>query len=135
MATIAQRQSTLLRNALRGNSIFSAVSGLITAVGAGVLVQYIGAGNTIFYLVIGIGLLFHAATLFFNTRTNNVNPAFAWYAIIGDVVWVIATAVILLTDAFSLSAEGKWLLLIIGDIVLIFAIAQYIGLRRMNRAS
>ena len=59
---------------------------------------------------------------------------FAWYAIIGDVVWVIGTAAILLTDAFSLTSEGKWLLFIIGDIVLTFAVVQYIGLRRMNRA-
>lgn len=133
MATITKTQSSLLRNALRGNGIFSAASGLIMAVGAGILVQFLGAGTTLFYIVVGIGLLFHAGTLFFNTRTEGINSAFAWYAIIGDVVWVIGTAVILLTDAFNLSPEGKWTLLIIGDIVLTFAIVQYVGLRRMNR--
>ncbi len=134
MASITQTQSSFLRNALRGNGLFSAVSGLITALAAGALVQFIGAGNNIFYIVIGIGLLFHAANLFFNTRSERINPMFAWYAIIGDVVWVIGTAAILLTDAFSLTSEGKWLLFIIGDIVLTFAVVQYIGLRRMNRA-
>lgn len=133
MVTIAKSQSNLLRQSLRGNSIFSAISGLIITFGAGFLVQFMAAGNTIFYLVLGIVLLFHAATLFQNSRTNQINPAFAWYAIVGDVVWVLASAYILLTDSFGLSTEGKWAVLIIADIVLIFAIAQYIGLRRQSR--
>ena len=74
MASITQTQSSFLRNALRGNGLFSAVSGLITALAAGALVKFIGAGNNIFYIVIGIGLLFHAANLFFNTRSERINP-------------------------------------------------------------
>jgi len=133
MATLTQNHSSLLRNALRGNGIFSILSGIITAIGAGWLVNYLGAGTTLFFAVIGVGLIFHALTLLYNTRGEEVNRMFAWYAIIGDALWVIGTAVILLTDAFNLTVGGKWLLLIIGDIVLIFGIVQYIGLRRMNR--
>ena len=134
MATATQSQSNLLRNALRGNSIFSAMSGLITAIGAGVLVQFMDVGSVALYLVVGIALIIHAVMLYLNTRTDRINVGFAWYAIIGDVLWVLATAFILLTDSFNLSSEGKWLLLFIGDIVLLFAIAQFLGLRRMNRS-
>ena len=134
MATATQPQSNLLRNALRGNSIFSAMSGLITAIGAGVLVQFMDVGSVALYLVVGIALIIHAVMLYLNTRTDRINVGFAWYAIIGDVLWVLATAFILLTDSFNLSSEGKWLLLFIGDIVLLFAIAQFWGLRRMNRS-
>lgn len=134
MATATQVQSNLLRNALRGNSIFSAISGLITAIGAGILVQFMSVGTVTLYLIVGVALIFHAVTLFMNTRTDHIHVGFAWYAIIGDVLWVLATAFILLTDSFSLSAEGKWLLLFIGDIVLLFAIAQFIGLRRMKKS-
>ena len=134
MATATQSQSNLLRNALRGNSIFSAMSGLITAIGASVLVQFMDVGSAALYLVVGIALIIHAVMLYLNTRTDRINVGFAWYAIIGDVLWVLATAFILLTDSFNLSSEGKWLLLFIGDIVLLFAIAQFLGLRRMNRS-
>ncbi|GAB5492640.1 MAG: hypothetical protein Phog2KO_28550 [Phototrophicaceae bacterium] len=133
MTTIHNTQSTLLRNALRANSAFSAISGIITAIGAGVLVQFMGVGTLALYIIIGLALVFHAVTLLMNTRTDNINVGFAWYAIIGDILWVLATAFILLTDSFSLSTDGKWLLLFIADIVLLFAIAQFIGLRRMQK--
>lgn len=110
------------------------MSGLITAIGAGVLVQFMDVGSVTLYLVVGIALIIHAVMLYLNTRTDRINVGFAWYAIVGDVLWVLATAFILLTDSFNLSSEGKWLLLFIGDIVLLFAIAQFLGLRRMNRS-
>lgn len=133
MATLTQSQNNnLIHKALQANGIFSGISGLMTLLGATMLVQFFGAGTALFFIVLGAGLIFHAVTLYMNTRTQNVNRYFAWYAIAGDIAWVLATALILLTNAFDLSSGGKWLLLIIGDIVLIFAIVQFIGLRRMK---
>lgn len=123
----------LLRNTLRGNSVFSVVSGIILIVDAGMLADFMGISSPLPFIVIGIGLLLHAANLFLNTRTRPVKKGLGWFAIIGDLAWVAATAVILLTDAFSITGGGKWLLLIIGDVVLLFAIAQYIGIRRMSQ--
>jgi hypothetical protein len=132
MATLTINNDNLLRNALRGNSIFSALTGLILVVDAQPLANFMGIEATLPFIVIGIGLLLHAANIFLNTRNRPVSKSFGWFAVIGDVVWVVATAVILITDAFALTGNGKWLLLIIADIVLVFAIAQYLGIRRMR---
>src|SRR5829696_1121111 len=133
MATLTtSNNDNLLRNTLRGNSIFSAVSGVLALIDARLLANFMGIETTIPFVVLGVGLLLYAAYLFINTCTRPLNKFFGWFAIIADAVWVIATAVILLTDAFALTNVGKWLLLIIGDMVLVFAIVQYIGLRRMK---
>jgi hypothetical protein len=58
----------------------------------------------------------------------------AWYAIEGDVGWIVATIAILLLDPWGFTTGGKWLLAFIGDIVAAFAILQYLGLRRLNHA-
>ncbi len=132
MATQAQQAPSLLRNALRANAVFSGISGLTMTVGAAQIANLMGTGNTLFYVIIGIGLLIFAADLFYFTRHPKISATFAWLAIIGDMIWVIASAIILLTDAFNVSVTGQWLLFIVGDIVLIFAIAQYIGLRKLQ---
>lgn len=132
MATLTLGNDNLLRNALRGNSLFSAVSGLILVIDAGLLADFMGIETTLPFIIIGIGLLLHAANLFLNSRNRPVSKALGWFAVIGDVLWVVATAIILMTDAFALTGSGKWLLLIIADVVLIFAIAQYLGIRRMR---
>ena len=132
MATLTTSNDNLLRNTLRGNSLFSAVSGLLALIDARLLANFMGIESTIPFVVLGVGLLLYAAYLFINTRTRPLNKFFGWFAIIADATWVIATVGILLTDAFALTNGGKWLLLIIGDMVLVFAIVQYIGLRRMK---
>ena len=133
MATLTTTNNdNLLRNTLRGNSIFSAVSGVLALIDARLLANFMGIETTIPFVVLGVGLLLYAVYLFISTRTRPMNKFFGWFAIIADAVWVIATVVILLTDAFALTNGGKWLLLIIGDMVLVFAIVQYIGLRRIK---
>jgi hypothetical protein len=132
MATLITSNDNLLRNALRGNSIFSAVSGILLLVDARLLADFMGIESTIPFIVIGVGLLLYAANIFLNTRSRPVKKAFGWFAVIADIAWVVISAIVLLTDAFDLTSGGKWLVLIIADMVLVFAIVQYIGIRRMK---
>jgi len=133
--TTLTNNDNLLRNALRGNGVFSGISGLILIGDAGPIAAFMGIGYTLPFIVVGVGLLLHAANLLINTAQRPVSKALGWFAIVGDAVWVVASIIILMTDAFALTSGGKWTLMIVADIVLIFAIVQYVGLRRMNRAS
>jgi len=126
------QKDKLLRNALRGNGIFSLLSGAIMVVGAGALANIMGVPSAVAFIVIGVGLLLHAVNLFYNAGKNTIKMNFGWFAIIADVAWVLGSAVILLTDAFSLSTTGKWIVLMVADVVLLFAIVQYLGLRKMT---
>ena len=122
----------LLRHALRGNSIFSAVSGALLLVDAKLLADFMGIATSIPFIILGVGLLMYATYLFINTRSRPVKKAFGWFAVIADVAWVVISAIVLLTDAFALTSGGKWLVLIIADMVLVFAVVQYLGIRRMK---
>lgn len=134
MTTIAQptHRDNLLRNALRANAAFCSASALLAIFGAGLLTNFLGAGTNIFFMGLGVLLLLHAAILYVATTQSTLPRNIAWYAIVGDVAWVLASAAILLTDAFSLSDGGKWATLIVADIVLVFAIVQFIGIRRLR---
>lgn len=131
MATLSQTNH-LLKNMLRGNATFSEVSGLIGLLAAGPIAAFMGlpAGGRIVLMVVGALLIGHGLILWFGSGQSPISPLLAWYAIIGDIGWIVGTVVILLLDPWSLTTGGWWLLAILADIVAIFAIGQYIGLRR-----
>jgi hypothetical protein len=122
----------LLRNALRGNSLFSAITGAILIVASQGIANFMGIPNATLLLVLGIVIVGFAAFLFLQTRAQLLNISFGRVILVGDVLWVVASVIILAFDLFNLSNEGRWMVLIIGDIVGLFAIAEYIGLRRIR---
>lgn len=132
MTTLTTTNDSLLYNALRADSLFSGLSGIVITFGAGAVADFMGAGNPVSFIVIGIALVLYAAFLLLNSANRPVSKNFGWLIVAGNVVWVIGSAIILLTDVFALSAGGRWAVLIVADFVLLFAIAQYLGIRRMN---
>lgn len=132
LTTHQSNHDSLLRNALRANAAFCSASALLAIFGAGMLVSFLGAGTSLFFIGLGILLILHAAILYYATTQGAIPRALAWYAIAGDVGWVIASAGLLLTDAFGLSDAGKWVTLIVADTVLVFAIVQIVGVRRLR---
>jgi hypothetical protein len=67
-----------------------------------------------------------------NARRPVVNLVEARVAIALDALWVVGSAVLVL--ASLLNATGNWTAAILADVVLAFAICQFIGLRRLERA-
>lgn len=49
-----------------------------------------------------------------------------------DVAWVMGSTIILFTNWASLTNAGWWAVTVVADIVTIFAVVQYVGLRRLN---
>lgn len=130
MTTMTRTNDSLLRNALRGNAAFSGISGIIAIIDAGMIADFMGTGTALIYMILGLNLVVYAGILLYYAGQQEIDKRFAWFAVIADAIWVIGSALILLTNAFDLTIGGKWLVLILADVVLIFAIVQYIGLRR-----
>jgi hypothetical protein len=133
MTTISNTQSKaqLLRSALLGNSIFCFLSGLDFALFARPVAEFLGLSSPTVILALGLGLMAYASALFIQARTQPLNLPFARFAIVADVLWVIGSAVLLFTSTVAFTMPGKWAIAIIADIVLVFAIAQFVGLRRI----
>ena len=140
MTTQAQTQSTVqntnrsfLKTVLYENSAFSLINGLIMLALPGTVAEYMGVESKMAFSVLGILLLVWAVDVFWVARRNPLNLMYARLVIGGDILWVIGSAVVLLLNLFDFSTTGNWVTLIVADIVMIFAIAQYIGVRRLQR--
>lgn len=63
---------------------------------------------------------------------GNLTRSFARLIIAGDLVWVLASVVLLLGNFVDFTVGGKWLIAIAADLVLGFAVWQFFGLRRLE---
>ena len=124
------KESNLLRNALRGNALFSGISGLVLFLGAQTLAQFTGIQEPLVFILLGVVLILFAVDLVWIASKENIDRRLAWAVIILDVAWVIGSIFILLTNLVPLTVTGRWTIALVAEAVAIFAILQYVGLRR-----
>jgi len=120
--------SNVLRRALQANGAFSALSGIIFIVADDPLSSLLGVPGSFSLIGVGIALLVYAAGLFHNARRETVNQREAWIAVILDAAWVAGSAVVIF--AGILTTTGNWMVAVVADIVLLFALLQLYGLRK-----
>ena len=129
---MSTNNSSLLRNALYGNSIFCTTSGLAFTLFSGPIAAFLGLSVSWIILVLGIGLMLYGIEVFIFARKESISEGFAKLVIGADLAWVLGSAVLIFTNLVAFTPPGKWGIAIIADIVLAFAIVQYMGLRRMT---
>ncbi len=136
MATQTVGRSTsasFLRTVLRGNMLFSLFSGLCFIIGAGALSQFTGIAPAIILVIVGAGLILYGPFLWRVSSAEAPDRRLVWVVIAADVLWVLGSIVLLITDPLSLTTAGKWTVGILADLVATFAVLQYIGLRRIEK--
>lgn len=121
-----------LRKSLRGNAVFSALSGLTFAIASGTIAAFLGAFPPLLVFAVGVQLLVFAAALVWLASRPEISAPLAIGVIVADLVWVVATLVAVYVDLFT--RGGAVLLLILADVVLLMAILQAIGVHRMGAA-
>lgn len=126
--------STLLRRTLQANEIFSAVSGLMFLFFSKQVAEFLGTPNSRVILFLGIGLLLWAGFTAWVSMQSQLNPTMVKLIIEGDLLWVVGSILLLIFAGGLFSTSGKWAIAIVGDIVALFAILQWVGLRRLGRA-
>jgi hypothetical protein len=122
--------SKLLRRTLQANAAFSALSGIVAIAGAKPLSSLLGVNVSSLLIGMGMALLAYAAGLFLNARRENIKLQEAWLAVVLDAAWVVGSAILIF--AGTLSTTGNWLVAIVADIVLLFAVLQFLGIRRLQ---
>ena len=122
----------LLRSALRGNGVFSTLSGFLFLLMPTAVATFLGWPTYGWLLMlVGAVLLLYAGLLFWEARKPELNRGFAKTAVFMDLAWVIGSALILLLGTPALTIGGMWAVGLVADAVLVFAILQAIGLRRL----
>src|SRR6516162_5082039 len=124
-------RACLLRKALIGNALFSTLSALTILFAQGWVLRILGLPSSVNLLVLGAGLIVFAVTLMINAGKRQVKKSDAWIAVCMDLAWVLGSYVLIFTVSFS--TEGKWVLGVVAELVLLFAVLQFLGIRRIQK--
>lgn len=126
-----QTDSTrFLRISLRSNAAFSCLSGFVFSLAYIPIASFIGLQIPWIVLVTGLSLILFAIGLYLSSVRETPNLLEAKIAVALDLGWVLASAVII--SLGLLSRSGNWMLVAIADIVLVMAVLQFVGLRRLR---
>jgi hypothetical protein len=124
------RPSNILRRAMRADALVSGSAGLISLLAARPLVSFIGLGTPAVYVGLGIAFLAYAAVLFMMTSGETVERRNGFAVVVLNVVYVAASALLLLLGWQQLTIAGRWLVALQAEAVAFFAAWQWYGLRR-----
>ena len=126
------QRACFLRKALLGNAFFSTLSGLTILFAQGWVLQILGLSSSVNLLILGVGLIVFAVTLVINARKQQVKKSDAWLAVLMDLAWVVGSYVLIFLAPFS--PKGKWVVGIVAELVLLFAMLQFVGIRRIQKS-
>jgi len=131
MTTRAPAQSRLLRNSLLANAAFSGTCGLCFVIAAQPISGFLGWSLPWVVPAVGAGLLAFALLI---VRVAVRHSAWQVKAIVAaDIAWVVMSGAVLMTNIVTLTTGGRWGIGIIADIVALFALLQFLGLRQSKR--
>jgi len=95
------------------------------------LVKFLGLPDSVSLTILGASLIVYAAILWFNARRPTIKLADAWIAVIMDTVWVVGSYVLIFVLPFSVG--GKWVVALVAELVLAFAIVQWLGIHKIRK--
>ena len=127
-----EEPACFLRKALMGNALFSTLSGLTILLAQGWVLRSLGLAGSVNLLILGAGLIVFAITLVVNARKQQVKKSDAWIAVLMDVAWVLGSYILIFIVPFSM--EGKWVVGVVAELVLVFAVLQFVGIRRIQKS-
>ena len=130
MTESARDRQKLLMYAILGNASFSTMTGLFIIVAHDWLAHLLGVAGGASLVGLGVGLLIFAAALLINARRSEIRLAEAWVVVLMDLAWVAGSYLILPVAPFTV--EGKWIVAMVADLVLVFAVLQWIGIHRIQ---
>ena len=121
-----------MKKALTGNAVFSVISGVAILLANRWLVKFLGLPEKVSLAILGLSLVVYASILWFNARRPTIKVTNAWIAVIMDAVWVMGSYVLIFVVPFSVG--GKWVVALVAELVLAFAIVQWLGIRKIRKS-
>lgn len=123
------KSDRLLRKSLATNGFFSIVTGAVGAIFSSSISEFMGV-NQVVLVIVGVGVFLFGVGILMDARRPELNLVQARLTVIADVVWVVAAAVLVVVFADLMTTGGNTLLALISVPVAIFAVMQWLGLRR-----
>jgi len=121
-----------LRSTFGVNAAFSGLAGAALVVGAASLAAVFGLPGPLPLVVFGAMLLAFAWQVW-RARVEPMDLRLAAAILAMDVAYVLASVVLLLAWPGVLSPLGRLFVAVAADAVAVFAVLEYVGLRRARR--
>jgi len=134
-STHVATRDRFLRRVLVGNAIFSALTALLLIFNASAVARFLGIAPAWALMLLGILLLPFAAGVFMASRRAAVDPREVRAIFALDVAWVVGSILLLAIGGLPFTPAGKWAVAIVADIVAVFAMLEWLGLRRMQKTA
>lgn len=135
MSTHIEKSSTqatpLLQRVMRANALFSASSGAIFIFTAPALARLMGIPHPLALTITGVLLVAYGPVLWKLAEDSGKETWPGWLAVILDILWVAGSVALVFGDWLPLTTTGIWIIVVLADIVAVFAILQFIGIRRL----
>ncbi|MFW6096501.1 MAG: hypothetical protein ACOC9Z_00405 [Chloroflexota bacterium] len=129
--TTSPQTTPLLQRVMRANALFSAISGAILVFTAPALARLMGIPWPLALTITGVLLLAYGPALWTLAGRADKVAWPGWLAVILDVLWVAGSAGLVFGGWLPLTTAGIWIIVVLADIVAVFAVLQFIGIRRL----
>jgi len=123
----------LLRVALRANAAFSTLSALAFLTLSGPIAAFVGAMGGRDVVILGVQLGIFAFWLWWLAARPAIPRWQVWVIIALDILWVVGSFQTVLAPPPALTTGGKWAIAMVADVVGLFALLQFIGVRRLRK--
>ena len=120
-----------LQKALKGNAIFSSISGITMILLNRQIANLFGTVNNTVFWIVGLILIYFAITICYEIKRQR-RLAVLW-VIIQDYIWVIGSLVLIIINPFQITQIGNFIIGIIALIVLYMGIYQMIALKKTHQ--
>ncbi|MBQ0823168.1 hypothetical protein HPT29_019055 [Microvirga terrae] len=128
------QSSPLLRQALVADATTSGAFGLMMLIGAGALSGVFGLPELLLRIV-GLVLLPYAAFIGWLGLREEIHRSIAWAVILGNALWVVDSALLLLSGWVAPTSAGYAFVIAQALVVLMYAEFQFVGMRRSEAAT
>jgi hypothetical protein len=129
----ADDPARILRVALTVNALATTACGVLFALGAPALHGLLGLSGPSPLAVVGVLFVAFGVYVWRVARSEPLSARVGFAIFVLDAAYVAASVVFLLARPRALSPLGWWLTLGLAEIVTVFAIAEYVGVRRLAR--
>lgn len=125
--------NSILKLGLIGNAIFSSLSGVILLAAARPLSVILGLSSPRALIAIGCLLLPFAVHLLVAARRKRARLGEIYYFCTMDLLWVLGSAILVLSGALPFTKAGLWIVGIVALAVADFLVIQFIGAIQFRR--
>lgn len=123
-------RASWLRRVILADVVITLISGALLVVLANPIAEWAGLSQPSFLVSAGIFLIAFAVFMGDTVRRDSLDHWRAWAIITVDFSWVVASILLIASNAYQLNSAGNWAVLITADSVLLVGIAKFITFRR-----